>query len=91
MTRPELYLVLGVVVFVLGALRLVFTRDLLHRVIAVNVAGVGTLLVLVAIAFDFDPPDPVLHALALTGIVITVSITGLALVLVRMIDRGDDD
>lgn len=91
MTRPEGFLVLGVVLFVLGSARLVFTRDLLRRVVAVNVAGVGTLLVLMAIAANSDDADPVLHALALTSIVITASFTALALVLVRLIDRGDDD
>lgn len=91
MTRPEWFLVLGVVVLVLGAGRLVFTRDLVRRVIAMNVAGAGTLLILIAIAANSAEPDPVLHALVLTGIVITVSVTALALVLVRMIERGDRD
>ena len=39
-------------------------------------------------------PDPVLHALALTGIVITVAFTGFGVVLARRIDEAesaDDD
>ncbi|MGV0837997.1 NADH-quinone oxidoreductase subunit K [Mycolicibacterium thermoresistibile] len=91
MTRPEWFLVLGVVVFILGATRLVFTRDLLRRVVAMNVAGSGTLLVLISVAARSAVPDPVLHALVLTGIVITVSVTALALLLVRLIERGDRD
>src|SRR5690625_4669625 len=43
-------------------------------------------MVLVLVAAHSEPPDSVLHALALTGIVITVSVTGLALVIVRRIE-----
>ncbi|GIG40526.1 hypothetical protein Cph01nite_22880 [Cellulomonas phragmiteti] len=83
---------LGAVVTLLGAVRLLTTADLLRRVVALNVAGVGTLLVLVALAARGPgDPDPVLHALALTGIVITVAVTGLALVLVRRVEEDDGD
>ncbi|RMI03561.1 NADH-quinone oxidoreductase subunit K [Cellulomonas triticagri] len=91
MSTAEVYLVLGGVVTLLGAVRLLTTRDRLAQVIALNVTGTGTVLVLVALAATGGgEPDPVLHALALTGIVITVSVTGLALVLVRRLDREDD-
>lgn len=91
MSTAEVYLVLGGVVTLLGAVRLLTARDRLAQVIALNVTGAGTVLVLVALAASGGgEPDPVLHALALTGIVITVSVTGLALVLVRRLDREDD-
>lgn len=92
MSSAEVFLVLGGVVTVLGAVRLLTVRDHLGRVVALNVAGAGTLLVLVALAAAGPGgTDPVLQALALTGIVITVSMTGLALVLVRRLDDGDED
>ncbi|TKR22013.1 hypothetical protein FA014_18720 [Cellulomonas hominis] len=91
MNAPDLFLVLGAVVTLLGATRLLTTRDHLRQVIALNVAGAGTLLVLVALGSDgTGTADPVLQALALTGIVITVAVTGLALVLVRRLDDADD-
>lgn len=90
MTGPEVFGVLGAVVTVLGAVRLLTTADHLRRVVALNVAGAGTLLVLVSLAPGPDGTDPVLQALALTGIVITVSVTALALVLVRRVEQDDD-
>lgn len=94
MTRPELYLVLGALLTTLGIARLLLTEDLVRRVVGLNVAGGGTLMVLVAVGYDGERSDPVTHALALTGIVITVSVTAFALALARRIeadDAGDDD
>jgi multicomponent Na+:H+ antiporter subunit C len=89
-TRTDAYLLLGVVLAGLGTARLLLTADLIRRVIALNVASAGVLMLLVALAYRADPaePDPVLHALVLTGIVITVSVTALALGLVRRIETA---
>lgn len=86
MTREELFVVVGALLFAIGAVRLLLTGDVVTRVIALNVSGAGSLVILGALAYGTDPsePDPVLHALVLTGIVITVSVTGLALVLLRL-------
>ncbi|MDP3894202.1 NADH-quinone oxidoreductase subunit K [Nocardioides sp.] len=92
MTREELFLVVGAALAVLGAARLLLTRDLMTRVLALNVASAGVLMILVALAMrGSDTPDPVLHALVLTGIVITVSVTGFAIGLVRRIERDRAD
>ncbi|HSJ20011.1 MAG TPA: NADH-quinone oxidoreductase subunit K [Nocardioidaceae bacterium] len=91
MTREELFLVVGAGLAVLGAARLLLTRDLMTRVLALNVASAGVLMILVALALrggEPGNPDSVLHALVLTGIVITVSVTGFAIGLVRRIERG---
>jgi multicomponent Na+:H+ antiporter subunit C len=91
MTREELFLVVGAALALLGAARLLLTRDLMTRVLALNVASAGVLMILVALALragEPGNPDPVLHALVLTGIVITVSVTGFAIGLVRRIERG---
>jgi multicomponent Na+:H+ antiporter subunit C len=90
MTREELFLMVGAGLAVLGAARLLLTRDLMTRVLALNVASAGVMMILVALAIragEPGTPDPVLHALVLTGIVITVSVTGLAIGLVRRIER----
>ncbi|UXA18600.1 NADH-quinone oxidoreductase subunit K [Mycobacterium sp. SMC-4] len=83
MTRLEWFLALGAVLIALGSVRMLLDSDPVRRVVAVNVAGSGVFVILVALAARTDPPDPVLHALVLTGIVIAVSVTGLALVLIR--------
>ena len=95
MSRPDVYLGAAVALVVLGVIRLLFTRDLVRRVLALNIAGAGALLTLVVVAARPDPdqPDPVPHALVLTGIVVAVSVTAVALGLVRRIeqDSGDAD
>jgi multicomponent Na+:H+ antiporter subunit C len=88
MNRPELFLAVAVALVLLGVVRLLFSRDLVRRVVALNVAGSGVLLAFVVVAARSDPdtPDPVPHALVLTGIVVTVAVTALALGLVRRIE-----
>lgn len=83
MSVLEWYLCVAAGLTVLGSVRLLLARDPLVRLICLNVAGSGALLVLVALAARSDPPDPVPHALVLTGIVITVAFTGAGLVLLR--------
>jgi len=90
-SRPEWFVALGLLVFALGSVRLLFVRDTVTRLVALNIAGAGVFLVLIALAARTDPPDPVLHALVLTGIVIAVSVTGLGLVLIRRSDDGADE
>lgn len=83
MTPPLLYALAGAVLFVLG-LHALFTRThLLRKVLAANVAGSGVFLVFVALAWRGEEaaPDPIPHAMVLTGIVVAVSATGLALAL----------
>jgi multicomponent Na+:H+ antiporter subunit C len=89
-TRVEVFLLVGAALAVLGAARLLLTRDLMTRVLALNVSSAGVLMILVVLALrggEPGTPDPVLHALVLTGIVITVSVTGFAVGLVRRIER----
>lgn len=53
--------------------------DLIRRILALNVMGSGIFLLLVAMArrAPLGPPDPVPHALVLTGIVVSVSASAL--------------
>jgi multicomponent Na+:H+ antiporter subunit C len=79
----SLYLLLGAALFVLG-LHGVFGRPhLLRKIVAVNITGTGVFLVFIATAARAagEIPDPVPHAMVLTGIVVSVCATGLALVL----------
>lgn len=84
-------LLVGAALFSLGTVRLLTAHDLIVRLLALNVAGSGGLLALVALAARTDDPDPVPHALALTGIVITVAVTGVGLAVVRRLESGEDD
>jgi multicomponent Na+:H+ antiporter subunit C len=82
----------GGLLFALGLHALLVRARLLRKVLAVNVAGTGVFLLLVAAAHRADgAPDPVPHALVLTGIVVAVSATALALALIRRLQGGGSD
>lgn len=88
------YLAAGAVLFALGAFHAFAQRDRVRKVVAVNVMGNGAFLVLLTRAFsaadEAAGPDPVPHALVLTGIVVAAAATGLALSLVRRLDEEDE-
>jgi len=77
----------GVLLFAIGLYGVLAARPLLRRILAANIMGNGVFMVLVAGAFRPAQaggaiPDPVAHALVLTGIVVAVSATALGLHLV---------
>ena len=64
---------------------------LVRRVLAANIMGSGVFLVLVALARrGGGAPDPVPHALVLTGIVVSVSATAMALAVSRRGERSPE-
>lgn len=93
MNTAELALVLGVAITVVGTLGTLLIGDLIRRIVALNIASGGVMLVLLALAYRVDPaePDPVPQALVLTGIVIMVAVTGVALGLARRIEAADEE
>jgi multicomponent Na+:H+ antiporter subunit C len=90
MTHPELFALVGAGVIAIGLHGLVVRPHVLRRLIAVNVIGAGVFLILVALAArpEGSGPDPVPHAMVLTGIVIAVSFTAFAAVLAVRLDRA---
>jgi multicomponent Na+:H+ antiporter subunit C len=87
-----LYAVSGVAVMAMALYGLFFSRHLVRRVIAANLVGGGVFLFLVALARRSSAmPDPVPHALVLTGIVVSVSATALALALARRLEDPAGD
>jgi len=78
---PLLYALAGVMLVALGVHATIVRPHLVRKVLGVNVASVGVFMVLVATAARRDPPDPVPHAMVLTGIVVAVSATAVALAL----------
>jgi multicomponent Na+:H+ antiporter subunit C len=85
LTAQLLYGLTGCLIVALGLRTALLHASLLHRVVAINVLGAGVFMILIAIAYRGPgvPPDPVPHALVLTGIVVAVSATALALALAR--------
>lgn len=84
MSSTVLFGLTAVVIFSVAFHGLVVSRHLLRKILALNVMGSGVFLLFVTMAQRADgPPDPVPHAMVLTGIVVTVAATGLAVTLVR--------
>ncbi len=83
MILAYLYASVGVGLFSLGLYALIVHVHLLRKILAINVMGSGVFLILVALAKRTGeaPPDAVPHALVITGIVVAVSATALALTL----------
>ena len=83
MTSGLLFALVGIALFALGAAGVVLIAHLLRRILAFNLMGSGAFLVLVGLAQRNDLPDTVPQAMVLTGIVVAVAATALALALAR--------
>lgn len=78
------YALVGAGLVGIGLHGLILTPNLLRKIIALNIMGNGTFLVLVSLSKrlpEFAHPDPVPQAMVLTGVVVAVSATALALAL----------
>ena len=83
MSAALIYAVAGIVLFVVGVVGLILQSHLLRKILAFNMMGSGTVLLLVGLGQRGGMPDPVPQAMVLTGIVVTVAATALALALAR--------
>lgn len=78
-----LYALGGMILFGVGLYALLAYPHLLRKIMGMNVMGIGVFMLFVALAYRGvgQTPDPVPHALVITGIVVAVCATGLALTL----------
>ncbi len=79
----RIFLVAGAALFALGFHGLLAQAHLLRRVIALNVMGTGVFVIFIALAAQIEGPvpDPIPHSMVLTGIVVSVCATAVALAL----------
>jgi multicomponent Na+:H+ antiporter subunit C len=101
MSSPLLYALVGVVLFTIGVAGVILRRHLVRKILAFNIMGSGVFLVLVGLAQRNGIPDPVPQAMVLTGIVVAIAATALALALARRLlnltgrmqlhEKGTDD
>jgi multicomponent Na+:H+ antiporter subunit C len=82
MSAGLIYALGGAALFVLGLNALIVRAQLLLKILGFNVMASGAFLALVGLA-QRAGADPVPQAMVLTGIVVAVSATALALVLMR--------
>lgn len=85
MTPATIYGLAGLAVFGIGLVGTLSCRERLRRVLALTLCSAGAGFLLVVGAWRTPPadPDPVPHALVITGIVVMISATAVALTLIR--------
>lgn len=84
MITTLLYSLTGLILFGMGLFTLIIHSHPLRKILAINVMASGVFLILIATAYTplgQGEIDPVPHAMVLTGIVVSVSVTALALIL----------
>lgn len=91
MSIPLLYTCVGVALFCMSLYAVIVILDPLRKLLAINVMSSAVFLVLVALARRVPgaAPDPVPHAMVITGIVVAVSATALAIVLINRLRTPD--
>ncbi len=85
MNSAMIYALLGIILFSIGLYGLIVRDHLLRKILAFNIMGSGIFLVLVALGkrSPGELSDPVPLAMVITGIVVAVSATALALTLMH--------
>jgi multicomponent Na+:H+ antiporter subunit C len=80
---PRIYLITAAALFGIGFYSMLAQRQLLRCIMALNVMGSGVFLLFITLSAESPGPvpDPVPQAMVLTGIVVSVCATGLALAL----------
>jgi multicomponent Na+:H+ antiporter subunit C len=92
-TTASLYALSGIALFGFGFYAVAVLTHRMRKILAVNIMCSGVFLVFVALAYRAPGgrPDPIPHAMVLTGVVVTVCFTAVALSLVRQISCGGSD
>lgn len=88
MSSSLFWMIIGAALWLLGLHGLLTLRQALRRIIAFNLMGSGVFLVMIALASRSQPSDPLLVALVVTGLVVAVSATALALRLAGVAQGG---
>lgn len=83
MTTDLWFALVGAVLVAMALFTFIRYTHLLRRILAFNMMGSGVFLIMVGLAQHQRGVDPVPQALVLTGIVVAVAATALALILLR--------
>lgn len=93
MSAADLYLLAGVGITLVALMAALTRAHLLWKVLAINIMGTGIFLILLAAPARRTPEvaDPLPQAMVLTGIVVAVAATALALgIALRVIGRSGE-
>ena len=81
------YALAGAGLFCLGFAGVLLASHLLRKIIAINISASGVFLLLISVAQRnaLEKPDPVPHAMVLTGIVVALAASAFAITVARRI------
>lgn len=85
MSAGLVYALAGAALFAIGLAGLLLLPQLLRKILAFNILGSGAFLVLVGLGQRDGVIDAVPQAMVLTGIVVAIAATALALALARQL------
>jgi multicomponent Na+:H+ antiporter subunit C len=85
MSAALAYALAGAALFAIGLTGLLAAPHLLRKILAFNILGSGAFLILVGLGQRDGSVDPVPQAMVLTGIVVAIAATALALALARQL------
>lgn len=95
MNSATLFLLTGGFLVVVGLYHLLGVPSVFRKILAANVLGAGIFMILIALAARQPDvaPDPMPHTMVLTGIVVSVCATAVALKLICRLHAitGDDE
>jgi len=81
-TQELLYNIASIGLFGIGLYGLIVAPHIVRKILAINIMSMGVFMLLAASASNVNgTPDPVLHAMVLTGIVVAIAGTAMALFL----------
>lgn len=84
----EIYLLVGVALFVLGLVGVILKEDLVQKLVCLNIFLSGIFLVFISSTYVDFKADSVATALVLTGLVVTLGATSFGLMLIRAYYKG---
>ncbi len=90
MTIVQFYALIGIALFCVALHGLLVHPHLLRKILALNVMSSSVFLFLVALALRGGQdamPDPICHAMVITGIVVAISATAFALCLMIKLNQ----
>jgi len=89
MSAVLLYAGSGVILFSIGLHAMLVRRHLLRKILAANIMGSGVFMVFIAVGARGEgaSADPVPQAMVLTGIVVSLCFTAVAIVLAVRINK----
>ena len=92
MSEAYVFLFTAILLFVVGMAGVIASENHFRRVLAINIASAGLFMLLLAIAHRDLPLglDPVPQAMVLTGIVVSVAFSALALRMIVLTAKQND-